>query len=108
MKIAYYDENNLNYSTRLSSAKWINNNIIENNRAICKKSFSPFDFPPINFNKIKIEENCAYDIRVLRQPKEINLFKENQIIKKFEPRYQFLDIPLVFSHINPLIIIVEN
>ncbi len=108
LKIAYYDENNLNYSTRLSSAKWINNNIIENNRTICKKSFSPFDFPPINFNKIKIEENCAYDIKVLRQPKEINLFKENQIIKKFEPRYQFLDIPLVFSHINPLIIIVEN
>ncbi len=108
LKIAYYDENNLNNSTRLSSAKWINNNLIEKNKTICKKDFSPFDFPPINFNKIQIEENCNYDIHVLRQPKKINLYKEKQIIKKFEPRYQFSNIPLVFSHINPLIIIVEN
>ena len=55
LKIAYYDENNLNHSTRLSSAKWINDNIIEKNKTICKKDFSPFDFPPVNFNKIKIE-----------------------------------------------------
>tara|TARA_B100001167_G_C16670834_1_gene257657 strand:- start:4 stop:705 length:702 start_codon:yes stop_codon:yes gene_type:complete len=108
LKIAYYDENNSNYSTRLSSAKWINNNIIEKNKTICNKNFSPFDFPPINFNKIQIEENCSYDIHVLRQPKKINLYQEKQIIKKFEPRYQFSNIPLVFSHINPLIIIVEN
>ena len=108
LKIAYYDENNSNYSTRLSSAKWINNNIIEKNKTICNKNFSPFDFPPINFNKIQIEENCSYVIHVLRQPKKINLYQEKQIIKKFEPRYQFSNIPLVFSHINPLIIIVEN
>ena len=90
LKIAYYDENNLNHSTRLSSAKWINDNIIEKNKTICKKDFSPFDFPPVNFNKIKIEKNCSYDIHVLRQPKKINQYKENQIIKKFEPRYQFV------------------
>ena len=108
LKIAYYDENNLNHSTRLSSAKWINDNIIEKNKTICKKDFSPFDFPPVNFNKIKIEKNCSYDIHVLRQPKKINQYKENQIIKKFEPRYQFVDIPLVFSHINPLIVILKN
>ena len=30
------------------------------------------------------------------------------IVKKFEPRYQFKEIPLVFSHINPLIVIIKN
>ena len=108
LKLAFYDENILKHSTRLNSAKWINDNIIEKNKSICKKDFSPFDFPPVNFNKIKIEKNCSYDIHVLRQPKKINQHKENQIIKKFEPRYQFKEIPLVFSHINPLIIIVKK
>jgi len=108
LKLAYYDENNLKYSTRINSANWINNNIIEENKSICKKDFTPFDFPPINFNKVLIKKNCNYQIHVLRQPKKINEYDENKIIKKFEPRYQFANIPLVFSHINPLIVIVEN
>ncbi len=108
LKLAYYDENNLKYSTRINSANWINNNIIEENKSICKKDFAPFDFPPINFNKVLIKKNCNYQIHVLRQPKKINEYDKNKIIKKFEPRYQFANIPLVFSHINPLIVIVEN
>ena len=108
LKLAFYDENILKHSTRLNSDKWINDNIIEKNKSICKKDFAPFDFPPINFNKVLIKKNCNYQIHVLRQPKKINEYDKNKIIKKFEPRYQFANIPLVFSHINPLIVIVEN
>ena len=108
LKLAFYDENILKHSTRLNSAKWINNNIIEKNKSICKKDFSPFDFPPINFNEAKVEKDCDFGIHVLRQPKKIKEYNNKKIIKKFEPRYQFSNIPLVFSHINPLIIIVEN
>ena len=108
LKLAYYDENNLNYSTRINSANWINENIIKKNKSICKKEFSPFDFPPINFNKVLIKKKCNYEIHVLRQPKKINIYKQRRLVKKFEPRYQFSYIPLVFSHINPLIIILEN
>ena len=70
--------------------------------------FAPFDFPPINFNEIKVETDCDFGIHVLRQPKKIEEYNYGKIIKKFEPRYQFPNIPLVFSHINPLIIVVEN
>ena len=108
LKLAFYDENILKHSTRLNSAKWINDNIIEKNKSICKKDFSPFDFPPINFNEAKVEKDCDFGIHVLRQPKKIKEYNNKKIIKKFEPRYQFSNIPLVFSHINPLIIIVEN
>ena len=108
LKLAFYDENILKYSTRMSSAKWINVNIIEKNKSICKKDFSPFDFPPINFNKAKVEKDCEFEIHVLRQPKKIKEYNNKKIIKKFEPRYQFSNIPLVFSHINPLIIILKN
>jgi len=45
-------------------------------------------------------------VHILRQPKEVKNYEN--IIKKFEPRFQFKEIPLVFSHINPLIIVVEK
>ena len=108
LKIAYFDENNNLYSTRLHSAEWINKNIIDKNKTVCRKDFSPFDYPPVNFNKIIIKENCDYEIHVIRQPKKIGKFKNKNIVKKFEPRYQFKEIPLVFSHINPLIVIIKN
>ena len=43
---------------------------------------------------------------VLREPKEIKNY--DNIIKKFAPRFQFSQIPLVYSHINPLIIVLKN
>ena len=107
LKLAFYDENSLKFSTRLVSADWINQNIIKKNKSICKKNFAPFNFPPVNFNQIKTSNNCDYKIHILREPKKIKSFETN-LIKKFEPRYQFKNFPLVFSHINPLIIIVEN
>jgi len=108
LKKAYYDENNSKFSTRLNSAKWINKNIIEKKKSICKKDFSPFDFPPVNFNKIIIKKKCDYEIYVLRQPKKISNYNKKKIVKIFEPRYQFKNIPLIFSHVNPLIIIVKK
>ena len=108
MKLAYYDEDSIKHSTRLNAASWINRNIIEKNKSICRNSFAPYNFPPVNFNKIKISENCNYEVQILREPKKIIKYKESEILKKFEPRYQFINVPLVFSHINPLIIIIKN
>ena len=105
LKIAYYDENN-KYSTRLNSAKWLNENIIDKGKTLCQKDFVPYDYPPINFDKVIIKKECDYNVQVLRQPKEI--YNYENIVKEFLPRFQFIKFPLVFSHINPLIIIVEN
>ena len=106
LKIAYNDENNPKYSTRLNSAEWINNEIIYKNKSLCRTDFSPYFFPPINFEKAIFRENCEYEVYVLRQPKEIKRYEN--VIKIFEPRFQFKEIPLVFSHINPLIIVKKN
>ena len=103
LKIAYYDENNNKYSTRLNSAKWLNENIIEKGKTLCQKDFVPYDYPPINFDKVIIKKECDYNVHVLRQPKEIHNYEV--IIKRFSPRFQFIKFPLVFSHINPLIIV---
>ena len=105
LKIAYYDENN-KYSTRINSAKWVNENIIDKEKTLCQKDFVPYDYPPINFDKVIIKKECDYNVQVLRQPKEI--YNYENIVKEFLPRFQFIKFPLVFSHINPLIIIVEN
>ena len=106
LKIAYFDENNQKYSTRLNSAKWINDKIISKNKTLCKTDFSPYSFPPVNFKKAIFKDDCEYEVHILRQPKEVKNHKN--IIKQFEPRFQFKEIPLVFSHINPLIIVVEK
>ena len=42
LKLAFYDENSSKFSTRLNSANWINKNIIEKEKSICNKDFSPF------------------------------------------------------------------
>ena len=110
LKLAYYDENNPKYSTRLNAAEWVNKNIIDKKKSLCNKEFVPYDYPPVNFKKILIKDNCDYEIHVLRQSKRISWYEDSNrnIFKKFEPRFQFKEIPLVFGHINPLIIILKN
>ena len=56
-----------------------------------------------DFDKVIIKKECDYNVHVLRQPKEIHNYEV--IIKRFSPRFQFIKFPLVFSHINPLIIV---
>ena len=41
LKLAFYDENILKHSTRLNSAKWINDNIIEKNKKNKYKRINP-------------------------------------------------------------------
>ena len=76
------------------------------NKTLCKTDFSPYFFPPVNFKKAIFKDDCEYEVHILRQPKEVKNHKN--IIKQFEPRFQFKEFPLVFSHINPLIIVVEK
>ena len=67
-----------------------------------------FIFSIYKKQKIIIKKKCDYEVHVLRQPKKISSYNEEKIVKIFEPRYQFKKISLVFSHINPLIVIVKK
>jgi len=105
LKIAYFDENN-KFSTRLNSAKWINDEIVNQKKTLCKTDPSPYYYPPIDFKNAIIKKECEFEVLVLREPKKIKNYEN--IVKKFEPRFQFSQIPLVYSHINPLIIIFKT
>ena len=71
LKIAYFDENSNKFSTRLNSAIWINNEIVNKEKVLCPTDPSPYYYPPINFKKAVIKEECEYNVLVLREPKEI-------------------------------------
>jgi len=108
--LAYYDEDNLNYSTRLQSAKWINNNISKD-KTVCTsgRSIAPYDSPPFDFFRIKVDrEKCDFFISIERQVDQVFFELDKALIKRFEPRLNFKAIPLVYSHINPQISIYEN
>ena len=110
LKLAYLDENNNKYSTRLKAAAWIKENINSNDR-ICneEKSLAPFNMPPINFNKFNIvNKKCYWLIVTIRNTNDYKKIQEKNIIMEFKPRL-LLNFPrLVFSHINPVIVIIKT
>ena len=106
---AYLDEDSLQHSTRLNAANWIDSNIPYNS-FICTSgsSIAPYDTPPFNFGKYKINQNlCEYFISVDRQSDNVNNPKRYRLIKRYKPRYNLTSIPLVYSHINPQISIYK-
>ena len=110
LKLAYLDENNNKYSTRLKASAWIKENINSNDR-ICneEKSLAPFNMPPINFNKFNIvNKKCNWLILTIRNTNDYKKIQEKNIIMEFKPRL-LLNFPrLVFSHINPVIVIIKT
>jgi hypothetical protein len=111
--LAHYDEDSLEYSTRLQAAKWINDNI-SNNELVCTsgRSIAPYDTPPFNFMSIKVENlnksQCDFFISVDRQTDQVNYNLGGYLIARFEPRLNISSIPLVYSHINPQISIYKK
>jgi hypothetical protein len=112
--LAYHDEDNEQYSTRLKSAIWINNNI-DKNKTICTsgKSITPYDAPPFDFKSYHIATNtkgCDVLISIERQSDQVDTIVNSSLLARFKPRYTLEQIPFVFSHINPQISIyrLEN
>lgn len=109
LKTAYFDENNQSYSTRLSSAKWINENIPQGDGICSAKAMAPYNSPPFDFSKHTVnKDNCKYLIIVERQMDIVNVRKGYKLYKRFRPRFTHTFFPLVFSHINPQISIYKK
>jgi hypothetical protein len=109
--LAYSDENNKKYSTRLRAASWINENINKGER-ICTsgRSISPYDSPPFDFMRYNIVsyKECNILISVERQSDQVRSIVNTSLLKRFKPRYNPKSFPLVYSHINPQISIYKK
>ena len=110
LKIGYIDENNKKYSTRIKTVNWVEKNIKENEK-ICYagSGLAPFNMPPINFYKFDVvDENCNWIILTLRNNKDYEKIKSKNIEIEFLPRYLFKFPRTIFSHINPVIVILKS
>lgn len=110
LKIAYFDENYPIRSTRLSAARWINENIPEGT-SICtkKKSLAPYSSPPFDLSRYDLNGGaCKYMVLVERQMDMAKAPDGFKLEKRFRPRFTPTFFPLVFSHVNPQISIYKK
>jgi MFS family permease len=108
--LAHYDEDSSEYSTRLQAAEWINNNI-PNDKSVCTsgRSIAPYDSPPFNFMRVNVDyEKCDFLISIDRQSDHVVDDPNEELMIRFEPRFNIKNIPLVYSHINPQISIYKK
>lgn len=110
LKLAYFDENNPKYSTKLLSAEWIHKNIPKNSEICIDATIAPSTTPPFNLKEynVKIGRECEYVIKIFREmdlSKKLDGYKE---IADFKPRFSAPFFPLVFSHINPEFVIYKK
>lgn len=104
--VAYGDENNSNYSTRLQAAAWINEHIPAESK-LCAQ-LVPFNAPPFDFMKFEISPDvCKYRIEVEREPDQVVISPGQRLLQRFTPRFNNSFFPLVFNHINPQISIYQ-
>lgn len=110
MKLAYFDENSAEHSTRLASAAWIDANIPKAD-GIClgTDSLSPYEVPPFRFDQYRLDrQNCRWLIRVERNTATVRIPAGFTIAKRFDPRFSPQAFPLVWEHINPQITIYRR
>jgi hypothetical protein len=110
LKIAYADENDVNKSTRLVAARWINKNIPTGN-SVCinTPSPAPYDVAPFNFFSYKInEKKCTYFTRIERHGQGHIISADWDRLITFRPRFQYDAFPMVFEHINTQISVYKR
>lgn len=104
--VAYGDENNPNYSTRLQAAAWINEHLPPESK-LCTQ-LVPFNAPPFDFTKFEINpELCKYGIEVEREPDQVVIPPGRHLVQRFRPRFNNSLFPLVLNHVNPQISIYQ-
>jgi len=108
MIVAYHDEDDVSYSTRMLAADWLN----KKNVMVCpNNSISPYDFPPINLKKLATLDKirCKYLVGVIRRPDNTHIAPVGYTLEKeFVSRFNIKQIPLVYSHVNPTILIFRR
>ena len=110
LKLAYYDENHEKYSTRLNASKWISQNINKNEQICFKGSLAPYSMPPINFSEYTVVNNnkCKWEIATIRNKSDYQKSLDKNIVVEFKPRLLINFPRTVFSHINPVIVIIKT
>lgn len=102
LKLAYFDENDPRFSTRLQAAQWIEANLPAGAGLCVDPTPAPYNTPPVDFTRYEINsEACDTLVRVKRRPEPGP--PGWSLEKAFAPRYSSERFPLVFSHINPWI-----
>lgn len=100
LKLAYFDENNLAYSTRLSAGQWVETHIPANS-TLCTQ-IVPYNTAAFDFTRYTIgAQGCHIRIEVARYLKKIQNGTEDNLLARFSPRLTAHAFPFVFSHINP-------
>lgn len=104
--VAFRDENNPAYSTRLRAAAWIEQHI-QSREKVCAR-LVPYDTAPFDFTRYPAEtDRCRYIVQVERERPRL-LPEYTSLVNRFEPRFNRFPLPLVTNHINPQISIYEN
>lgn len=110
MKLAYFDENSANHSTRLTAAAWIDRNIPKTD-SICvpNPSLAPYSVPPFRFDLYPVDRpDCRWKVLIERNPLTAPTPAGFTIAKRFKPRLSPQAFPLVWGHINPQITIYRK
>ena len=105
--IAYIDEDSYEHSTRIKSAEWINNQ----NMLVCSDGeIAPYDTPPFDFLSLfATKDKCQLVVKIDRQSNiAVDEKPGLRLVKRFEPRLNFSNIPVIYSHINPQISIFKK
>ena len=107
IKMAYLDENDSRWGTRLAAANWISAEIPEG-ASICAptSSFAPFRFPPIDVTRYRlVGPDCDYRVVAAVHPAENINFDNYLRTKEFAPRGWNDKFAFVHGHVNPHIAI---
>lgn len=110
LKLAYFDENDEKYSTRLLASKWVDENIPEGDSlCIGSNTPAPFEVPPFQFSRLKVNSpGCNWRISVDREFPSQATSATWEVAAKFKPRLFNKHFPVVFGHINPQITIYHR
>jgi hypothetical protein len=110
LKLAYFDENDSRFSTRLRAAEWIDTHVPAGS-GICvgTRTPTPYDVPPFQLGRYRINETpCEWTVLFERETDSLPERPGLELLERFRPRLSPMSFPLVFSHINPQISIYRR
>ena len=110
LKLAYFDENDPDHSTRLRSAAWIDANIPAG-ESICLGTVTPtpYETPPFRLGLYRLNTpDCTWKVLFERETDSVVINPGDLLVERFRPRFSPERFPLVFGHINPQVSIYRR
>lgn len=101
--LAYRDEGNPRYSTRMRAVAWIEASL-PHGTALCSQMV-PYNSVPFDFTHYVVNRDCAYDIEVHHQITTSPVV--GQLVAEFKPRLYSFWWPLVYGKANPRVTITK-